>query len=32
MLASAIARAIENFRDTGNTELATETLSRCKVH
>jgi N-acetylmuramoyl-L-alanine amidase len=32
MLASAIARAVENFRDTKNTDIASETLSRCKVH
>ena len=31
-LASAMARAVENFRDTKNTPHATETLSRCKVH
>ncbi|MDR3608404.1 MAG: N-acetylmuramoyl-L-alanine amidase [Oligoflexia bacterium] len=31
MLASAIARAVENFRDTKNTDIAAETLSRCKV-
>jgi N-acetylmuramoyl-L-alanine amidase len=31
-LASALARAVENFRDTKDTAVAAETLSKCKVH